>query len=209
VAAIVHFASLQYWVIHQYSGRFDLYAKGETGAAWSTFQLLVIGLLAFGNWVVATRTGERLSLFWLVAAGGAVCLGANEWFRSHSYYERWFAFSSLPGSALLAHRFGDLVTAAATIGAILLGRGFSREMETRPRVAFYWGWGIGLFAVVGLFGLLRTGGAVGDFSRMVSGVTLLCEAFLVLGFFSEWFARFTARAHVATGPKLAAGSSRA
>src|SRR5207247_1787246 len=91
VAAIVHFASLQYWVTHQYAGHLDLYARGETGAAWSTFQLLLIALLAFGNWIVARRSGARLSLFWLIAAGGFLCLGANEWFRSHSYYERWFS----------------------------------------------------------------------------------------------------------------------
>src|SRR5437764_9036126 len=70
VTAIAHFASLQYWAIHRYGARFDLYSGGEIGAAWSAFQLLLIATLAFGNWIVAERDGQRLSLFWLISAGG-------------------------------------------------------------------------------------------------------------------------------------------
>ena len=208
VAGIVHFASLQYWAAHRFSATVDFYAKGEIGAAWSTFQLLLIGLLALGNWRVATRTGERLSLFWLVAAGGFVCLGANEWFRSHAYYERWFAYSSLPGADFLARSLGGIIMALCTVGGIFLGRAYSRELETRPRVAFYWGWGVGLYVIIGLIGLVRAGGPIGDIARMAAGVTLLCEAFLALGFFSDWWARLTAswRTSAAPGREATAGS---
>src|SRR5437763_11131858 len=99
--------------------------------------------------------------------------------------------------------------AALTVGAIFLGRAFSPELETRPRVAFYWGWGVGLFVLVGLCGLLPARGAFGDFARITSGLSLLCEAFLVLGFFSEWFARWSARAQPAATGGLEAGGSRA
>src|SRR5437763_765313 len=98
--------------------------------------------------------------------------------------------------------------AALTVGAIFLGRAFSPELETRPRVAFYWGWGVGLFVLVGLAGLLPAHGALGDVARITSGLSLLCEAFLILSFFSEWLARWSAGEQPARTGGLAAGGSR-
>jgi hypothetical protein len=193
IVAALEFASIHFWTARNYSVGIDLYRNGQIGAIWSAAQVLLIAVLALANYAVACRKSDGLRVFWLIAGGGALCMGLDQLLMGHRYLPMW---TQGPGGALsdaATQQMGALIFLAAALAGALLGRVYSQDLAGRPRFIYYWNWGVGLALFLGVVGALQHAGMSSEFTTMISRATLIPEAFFMLAFFSEVYAKATAR----------------
>jgi hypothetical protein len=189
LAAVIQFATIQQWTGGSAAGGFDPYGRGEVGSVWAAAQFFLLAALGLANWFAARQRGDQLGLFWLIAGGGALCLGVNEYTQSFRIWPGWAVGSFADGSPESVARIANMLGLGAGLCGVLLAQVFGSQLRSRPRFAYYWNWGIGLSLTLGILGFLPVGGTFGTVCRLASGSVLLSQAFFFLAFFSEWYAR--------------------
>lgn len=185
IAGVIQLAYIQ----HAWPEAPSPYSAGLVGSTWVSVQFFLLAALGLANWISCRGQGGRTGLFWLIAGGGALCLGTNEWYQSFRIWPNWAHGSFANVDPLQAARIANLITFGTGLCAVLFGQAFRDEFQGKGRLAYYWNWGVGLTLGCGILGFIGGGHGIAEIFRLASSATILPQAFFFLAFFSEWYGR--------------------